>query len=326
MTAKLDSKAQPLAGEFKPHGSFRPSDLPTVMRKAFDLLKQDETPHMTNRPLCYDKGNPQNRSEAMSDTAPIVPRTELAKLSRALPFWISLALLPIVWIGAVFGGWTLLIVPLVTWYLFTALDAAIGLNTENADLSAQEDDLLWYKLITLVWAPLQIIMLLGLLWYVPQAEHLGTAERIGVFFGVGVITGTVGINYSHELMHQTNKYERWMADLLLAMVLYSHFRSEHLLVHHRYVGTPVIRLRRDITKGFTAFIPVFYVNLFSARFAPRRACSRGKTYLGRTSAIHSGGIGGCNSFFSRSHSRWAAGLASGCFWCRRAWRSGSWNW
>jgi alkane 1-monooxygenase len=29
--------------------------------------------------------------------------------------------------------------------------------------------------------------------------------------------------------------------MLLAMVLYSHFRSEHLLVHHRYVGTPAMR-------------------------------------------------------------------------------------
>ena len=41
-----------------------------------------------------------------------------------------------------------------------------------------------------------------------------------VFFGVGVVTGTVGINYSHELMHQTPRIERWMADILLAMVLW----------------------------------------------------------------------------------------------------------
>ena len=42
----------------------------------------------------------------------------------------------------------------------------------------------------------------------PQAEHLSTLERIGLFFGVGVITGTIGINYSHELMHQKNQLER----------------------------------------------------------------------------------------------------------------------
>ena len=84
----------------------------------------------------------------------------------------------------------------------------------------------------------QFLMLFGLIAYVAPAEHLNTFEKIAVFFGVGVVTGTVGINYSHELMHQKNKLERWLGDALLAMVLYSHFRSEHLLVHHRYVATP----------------------------------------------------------------------------------------
>ncbi len=47
MTAELPHGANPQAGEFKPHREFRPSDLPTVMRKAFDLLRDDVTPHMT---------------------------------------------------------------------------------------------------------------------------------------------------------------------------------------------------------------------------------------------------------------------------------------
>lgn len=191
----------------------------------------------------------------MTNTAAKIPPSELGKLSRALPFWLSLGLVPLVWVGAFYGGWTLLIVPIVTWYLFAALDAALGLNTENADLSAQESDLHWYKMITIIWCPLQFVMLMGLLWYVPQAEHLNTLERIGVFFGVGVITGTVGINYSHELMHQKDKLERWMADLLLAMVLYSHFRSEHMLVHHRYVATPRDPVTARYNEGFHRYYP-----------------------------------------------------------------------
>ncbi len=81
--------------------------------------------------------------------------------------------------------------------------------------------------------PVQFLTIFGLIYYVGQAEHLGTWEKIGLFFSVGVGTGTIGINYSHELMHQKNKRERFLADALLAMVLYSHFRSEHLLIHHR---------------------------------------------------------------------------------------------
>ena len=191
----------------------------------------------------------------MTDITPPIPPSELSRIWRALPFWLSLLLAPLAWVGALYGGWALVIVPAATWYLFTALDAAFGLNTENADLSATEGDLYWYKMITLIWTPVQIVLLASLLWYVPQAEHLTTTERIGVFFGVGVITGTVGINYAHELMHQKPKIERWMADILLAMTLYSHFRSEHMLVHHRYVGTPRDPVTARYNEGFHRFYP-----------------------------------------------------------------------
>ncbi len=200
-----------------------------------------------------------------------IPPSQITKLSRVLPFWISFGLIPLVWIGALFGGWTLLIVPLVTWYMFSLLDAALGLNKENADLSATEDDLYWYKMITIVWAPVQFILLVSLLWYVPQAEHLGTLERVGVFFGLGVITGTVGINYSHELMHQKSKMERWMADALLAMVLYSHFRSEHLLVHHRYVATPRDPVTARYNEGFRRYYPRVLRECWHSAFGAEKA-------------------------------------------------------
>ena len=201
----------------------------------------------------------------------LIPPSQITKLSRVLPFWISFGLIPLVWIGALFGGWTLLIVPLVTWYMFSLLDAALGLNKENADLGATEDDLYWYKMITIVWAPVQFILLVSLLWYVPQAEHLGTLERVGVFFGLGVITGTVGINYSHELMHQKSKMERWMADALLAMVLYSHFWSEHLLVHHRYVATPRDPVTARYNEGFHRYYPRVLRECWHSAFGAEKA-------------------------------------------------------
>ena len=194
-----------------------------------------------------------------------IPPRDLARLSRALPFWLSLGLIPLAWFCAFTGGWSLWLLPLTTWFLFTALDAVLGLNLENADPDATEDDLFWYRLVTLVWMPAQALTLFGLLWYAPQADHLSTAERILLFFGIGVISGTIGINYSHELMHQKNKLERWLADILLAMVLYSHFRSEHLLVHHRYVATPRDSVTARYNEGFHRFYPrVLWQSLGSA--------------------------------------------------------------
>ncbi|MEM9318088.1 MAG: alkane 1-monooxygenase [Pseudomonadota bacterium] len=163
------------------------------------------------------------------------PRTYL---SPAMPYWLSVLLVPLIALVAAQGGAWLLLMPLSTWWLFMCLDAATPNDTRNADPMTDETALWAHKLLTLLWVPLQYGVIFGLIWYATRADHLSTAEQIGLFAGVGILSGTIGINYAHELMHQRNRQERWAADLLLASVLYSHFRSEHLLVHHRYVGTP----------------------------------------------------------------------------------------
>jgi alkane 1-monooxygenase len=182
----------------------------------------------------------------------------------------SYLLIPLIWVAALAGGWWLLLPVVATWYLFSALDVVMGLNAENADPATPEGDLLWYKRLTALWVPLQFVNLYALIWYVSAAD-LSTLEKFGVFFGVGVMTGTVGINYSHELMHQKNRVERFLGDLLLAMVLYSHFRSEHLLVHHRYVGTPRDPVTARYNEGFHRFYPRVLRDCLTSSFAAEAA-------------------------------------------------------
>ncbi|MCT8330922.1 alkane 1-monooxygenase [Albidovulum sediminis] len=179
----------------------------------------------------------------------------MSRLSSALPFWISLALLPLAAIGAHFGGWTVFLLPLYGWCGVTLLDAVFGRNTENPDPSTPERDLFWYRLITLLWFPIQVTAVYGTIWWVTQTDTLAAWERIALGFGLGVISGSIGITYAHELMHQGNRLERWLGDLLLATVLYSHFRTEHLLVHHRYVGTPRDAVTARYNEGFHRFFP-----------------------------------------------------------------------
>ena len=185
----------------------------------------------------------------------MIPSRQVALWQNALPFWLSFLLVPLIWFSAIVGGWTVLLVPLITWYLFSALDFVFGLNLENADPETPGDDLVWYRMLTMLWTPVQFLTLFSLIWYVTHTDHLSTLATILLFMGVGVITGTIGINYSHELMHQKSRIERWMGDILLAMVLYSHFRSEHLLVHHRYVGTPRDPVTARFNEGFYRFFP-----------------------------------------------------------------------
>ncbi|WP_372886345.1 alkane 1-monooxygenase [Shimia sp.] len=196
----------------------------------------------------------------------MIPSTDLAKPENALPFWMSLFLILLLWSVAWAGGWWVLLVPLATWYLFAGLDALLGLNRDNADPETGEEDLYWYRLITLIWPALQALTLFGLIWYATHSDHLSLAAKIGLFFGVGVVTGTVGITYSHELMHQQDRRERFLGDLLLAMVLYSHFRSEHLLVHHRYVGTPRDPVTARYNEGFYRFFPRVLIGVLRSSF------------------------------------------------------------
>ncbi len=181
------------------------------------------------------------------------PSPNMDDLRKALPFWLSLGLLPLAMIGVTQGGWTVILMPAYAWSLVTVLDLLLGRNEENPDPQTDEEDLFWYRLITLIWFPLQALTLYGAIWWITRSGHLGAVEVVALMFGLGVASGTIGIVYAHELLHQRNRLERWLGDLLLATVLYSHFRTEHLLVHHRFVGTPRDAVTARYNEGFHRF-------------------------------------------------------------------------
>lgn len=201
----------------------------------------------------------------------MIPAAEVMRAQNALPFWLSLGLVPLAVLGAAIGGWTVALLPAYAWGLFSLIDALTPPNTANADLSTPEQGLAWYRLITLLWVPVQFLTLFGTILYVTRVSPLSGPEMLGLFFGIGVMTGTIGINYSHELMHQSPRAERWLADILLSMVLYSHFRSEHLRVHHPWVGTPRDAVTARFNEGFHRFFPRVLVECYASAFRAERA-------------------------------------------------------
>ncbi len=180
----------------------------------------------------------------------MAPTETAIDFRHAAPFWASLVVIPLVVLSASYGGWALLLPIAGTWWAFSALDRVLGRNTDNPDPMATDAHLYWYSLITWIWLPIQVVTLYTMIAWVPRAEHLALWEKFGVFFGVGVMSGSIGIVYAHELMHQKDRFERWLADLLLASVLYSHFRTEHLLVHHPWVGTRRDAVSARYNEGF----------------------------------------------------------------------------
>ncbi len=198
----------------------------------------------------------------------MAPPVSVAGVRKALPFWVSLGLVPVLLLAAVRGGWALALPLLCTFALFGILDALAGAERRNADPQTPERDLFWHRLITMIWYPVQIGLIYGLIWYAPRAGHLNGFEKIVLFQGVGLVSGAIGIVYAHELMHRQGRLERWLGDLLMASVLYSHFRSEHLLVHHRHVGTPRDAVTARYGEGFHRFffrvLPRCLVSAFRA--------------------------------------------------------------
>ncbi len=171
---------------------------------------------------------------------------------RALPFGLPLTLIPLMWVSGMVGGWTVLLVPLATWALYPMLDAAFGLNAANADPETPDGELLWHRVITWIWGPLQIVTVFGVIAMLVRSDF-ALWEMLAVTFGLGIVAGAVGIVYAHELMHQGPTFERRLGDLLMTSVLYGHFRSEHLLVHHRYVCTPRDPVTARYNEGFYRF-------------------------------------------------------------------------
>lgn len=199
------------------------------------------------------------------------PRRDISHFLEALPFWLSLPVIPVVAIGAYYGGWTVLLVPITVLYLYSAIDFFAGLNFADADINTPDSALKWYRMITVIWGPMQFVTIFGSIYYVTTSTHLGLLEQLGLFFGIGIMSGTIGIVYAHELMHQKPKWERWLGDILMSMALYSHFRSEHLLVHHRYVGTPRDNATARYNEGFHRFFPRVVIGSAGSAFRAERA-------------------------------------------------------
>lgn len=177
----------------------------------------------------------------------------IPKLGGAAPYAVSLVLPITVVIAAIFGGWAIALVPFYGMFVSSIFDRILSDNKANLDPETDGSLLYWHKILTMVWFPIQLFFIFFALAAATRFDHLSTAESILLMAATGIATGQVGIVYAHELIHQKNKLERNLGDALLAMVLYGHFRTKHILLHHRYVGTPADPVTARYNEGFHRF-------------------------------------------------------------------------
>jgi len=156
---------------------------------------------------------------------------------NALPFALSFAFLPLAALGALHGGLWMALAPLYAFVAIPALDSALSLNEARLDSDTAEDRLVWHRMLTWAWVPVQLIMIFGLI-RIAAGGGLAPWEAAAMTVVVGIASGGIGITYAHELMHQQNRFERMLADILMCSTLYGHFSIEHVYGHHINVATP----------------------------------------------------------------------------------------
>jgi len=158
-------------------------------------------------------------------------------------------------LGYSLGGAYTFLTPVFVFGIIPLLDFIIGVSRDNPD--AREEDKLRekfsYRIITMLCVPVQVGLVL---WgaYVISLGTLSSVEIAGFVFSMGVSSGVLGINVSHELQHRVNQtLEPILARVMLWTTLYMHWVIEHVAGHHRNVATPEDPATARLGESFYAF-------------------------------------------------------------------------
>ena len=173
-----------------------------------------------------------------------------------LPFFF----IPLVIIAWLLGGVSIALIPLYGYISISLLDFIFGPARQN-EIVYKDDKR--YSIILWIWPAVQFFLIFGSIIIISTNEW-NLLEGILLMISLGIITGAIGITFAHELMHKKSKLERTLCDLLLGMVCYGHFRTEHLLVHHRFVGTKndavTARFNESFYRFFIRVLPECYIS------------------------------------------------------------------
>lgn len=168
-------------------------------------------------------------------------------------------------VAAGFGGWTVLLPPLVLFALIPALDQILPQNRDN---TPGDPRLRW---LCFAFVPAHLASLAFALGRALDGGN-SPAEAVALVLGAGFSTATA-INVAHELMHRPGRLEQGLAAVLMASASYTHFCVEHVQGHHKHVGTPKDPATARLGESLYAFLPRSLVGGLRSAWAIERARS-----------------------------------------------------
>ena len=195
------------------------------------------------------------------------------------------------------GPW-LFVPPILSFVVLPILDIVVVPSTWNPPPEAERDlqHGLGFRFLTWAWVPVGVGVTIYALAIASHGDWMWS-ERLWLAFGVGLMNAVVGIVYAHELVHQANRFEQFLGEMLLALVSYTHFRVEHVFGHHRYIGTPrdpaTARLGESFYRFFVRSVTLQYRSAWQleaerlqrSQRTPYGIGNRMWWYLGATLAI-----------------------------------------
>jgi alkane 1-monooxygenase len=142
-------------------------------------------------------------------------------------------------IGYYLGGWWNMLTLGFVFLIEPVFDSIGGLNINNFDSEKEkvEGSENFYRRLLYLWTIVQLSVLIWACFLVGSGSLIHSYEWIGFIFGVGLMTGGIGITVAHELGHKKSSIDRFMSKVLLMTVGYMHFYIEHNQGHHRKVAT-----------------------------------------------------------------------------------------
>ena len=156
-------------------------------------------------------------------------------MRNLIPFTLALTVPVIAWFGIELGGPWVLSGFIFSFVIHPILDIISGKNHEVLEKGSVSGTA--YSFILWFYFPLQILFLYKVL-NLTSVNEFSPLALWGIILSAGAITGGLGINIAHELVHRRARWERGIGVGLLALVNYAHFRVEHVFGHHKHVSTP----------------------------------------------------------------------------------------
>eukprot|EP00958_Prasinococcus_capsulatus_P019468 scaffold2404_cov398-Prasinococcus_capsulatus_cf.AAC.34 len=155
--------------------------------------------------------------------------------------------------------------------LVPVLDMVLPFSTKDLSKRARElaQGALRYRIPLYVWVPSQYYSLYHC--FCNFAAARGALESTGWVLACGILTGGVGINIAHELLHRSSQVEQMGARVLLVPVFYMHWFTDHKFGHHKMVSTLEDASSAPYGMSFYRFWPRTVLGTFTSALNIERA-------------------------------------------------------